>query len=119
MKPTNTRESAAALVIDAMDPEFFDACCHPVRLSLLKRLIEAGPLDIASIASGFSQHRSVISRHLMQMERAEILTSQKSGREVTYDVDGPGIIAKLDRLTSAAKALTAICCPDPKETKDE
>lgn len=94
-----------------MEPAFFDACCHPVRIALIQRLIEVGPADIGQIASAFRQHRSVVSRHLMQLEHASIVTGRRIGRRVTYEINGPSIVTRLERLLNAARAMTSICCP--------
>ena len=102
---------AAAAVGEALDPAFFEACAHPVRVDLIRRLVHGGAADISEIAASFSQDRSVISRHLSTLQRVGLLSVSREGRRVVYDIDGPAVLRRLERLTEAVRALSAICCP--------
>lgn len=106
-----SRSDAACAVVEALEPAFFNACCHPVRLDLIRRLVEVDKADVGEIAVHFVQDRSVISRHLAQLERAGIVASEKSGRHVFYTLNGPNIVARFEVLLTAIKALSQICCP--------
>ena len=113
----NDPRLAAAQALDrALDADFIDALGHPVRVGLVRALILTGAADIATLASQFPQDRSVISRHLSVLERAGIAVSRRKGRAVVYDLDGPGLIARLRLVQIAAEGLAAICCP-PKEPR--
>ena len=108
---TKERKQAAEVCAKAFDTEFFKVLCEPVRIDIIQRLILLGRSDVATIAEGLPQDRSVISRHLSAMERANITTSEKEGRHMCYDLDGPAIVNRIKELYLAAEKLTAICCP--------
>jgi len=116
MTSTDPRLAAAQALDRALDATFLDAVGHPVRVELIRALILTGAADIATLASQFPQDRSVISRHLSVLERAGIAVSRRKGRAVVYDLDGPGLVARLGQVQAAANALAAICCP-PKDTE--
>ena len=111
MSNTSERSAAAAAVIRAFDPLWFEILSHPVRIEIIRWLLEHGGGPIKEIAAAFPQDRSVISRHLAQMERAGIVTAERRGRKVLYDLNGPELVCRLGRLTEAAAALSRICCP--------
>jgi DNA-binding transcriptional ArsR family regulator len=118
MTCTNPRLAAAQALDRALDAEFLDALGHPVRVGLIRTLVLTGAADIATLASQFPQDRSVISRHLSVLERAGLAVARRKGRAVVYDLDGPGLIARLGRVQAAAEGLAAICCP-PNEPEPE
>ena len=105
------RKRAAETCGKVLDTEFFKALCEPVRVAIIRRLIVIGRADVASIAEGMPQDRSVISRHLALLERAGIAVSRKEGRHVHYDLDGPAIVGRLEQLLGAVRGLAVICCP--------
>jgi DNA-binding transcriptional ArsR family regulator len=111
MSDVDPRLCAAQALDRALDTAFFDALCHPVRQRLVRAMILTGEADIADLAAGFPQDRSVISRHLAQLERAGIAVSRRAGRHVLYDLDGPALVARLGALHRAAVGLADICCP--------
>lgn len=119
MKQADFRTHAAAKVVSALDPAFFNACCDSVRLELIRHLVVTDSADIGDLAKHFAQDRSVISRHLAILARAGVVLSQKSGRHVVYALNGPEILARFETLTSAMQDLTQICCPTDERTKDE
>lgn len=119
MTYSETRSRAAASVVEALDPAFFNACCDPVRLELVRRLVEIDSADIGELAKHFDRDRSVISRHLALLERAGVVGSKKSGRHVVYALNGPNIVARFETLLKAIKALSQICCPTEEMKTDE
>jgi len=119
MTCTDPRLAAAQALDRALDPCFLDALGHPVRVALIRALILAGAADIATLAGRFPQDRSVISRHLSVLERAGIATSRREGRAVVYDLNGPGLVARLRHVQAAAETLAAICCPPPEKAQPE
>lgn len=93
------------------DAEFFRALCEPVRLQLLSKLVQLGRADVATIAEGFGQDRSVISRHLQILRDTGVVTASREGRHVFYELDGPALADKLQRMSEEVRALAPICCP--------
>lgn len=101
--------SQAAL--DVLDTRYFKALCEPTRVEIIRKLITIGACDVGTIARGLSQDRSVISRHLATLERAGICVSQKIGRRVLYDLDGPYIVNKVGKILDAIRPMGELCKP--------
>ncbi|MEL7465739.1 MAG: metalloregulator ArsR/SmtB family transcription factor [Pseudomonadota bacterium] len=101
----------AAACLEAFDDPGLRALCDPARIEVVRRLIAVGEADIGEIADGLPQHRSVISRHLSQLSDAGVCDASREGRRVLYRLDGPEIVSRVERLLTAARALSALCCP--------
>lgn len=69
-----------------LDVRVYRALSEEIRLELFKHVLLHGPADVGTIAGAFPVDRSVISRHLQQMEECELLTSEKQGRNRLYQV---------------------------------
>jgi len=83
-------------------PELFKALCDPNRLVLLSRLILARePLTVSEAGQCCGLHISGVSRHLSLLKRAGAVSSRKSGREVTYQVNSDEIVQTLRGLADA------------------
>lgn len=106
-----SREDVANACIEILDTGFFKALCEPVRVEILRQLILKGRSDVNTIAEAMPQDRSVIARHLQQMERAGLLHTETQGRHTFYEVDGPGIVSRMSSVTSTLQALVPMCCP--------
>jgi DNA-binding transcriptional ArsR family regulator len=105
------RKEIADKALKLYDTGFFRALCEPVRVKILRLIVQRGPSDVAAIASAFEQDRSVISRHLGILKEAGILVSERRGRQVIYEVDGPAILKKLEALTEETRRIVPFCCP--------
>lgn len=111
LKSPKTRQEAANACVEIMDAEFFRALCEPARIEVFKQLVLKGRSDIGTIAAGLPQDRSVIARHLQVMERAGLLRSQQEGRHTFYEIDGPAMIGRVEKLTGLMHSLVSFCCP--------
>ena len=98
-------------LISALDSAFLRALTEPARLQILKLLLVRGPANIETLAGLLPQDRSVISRHLAVLHRAGMVGTERKGRDRIHSVDGPGIVAALERILAQAKAIMAGCCP--------
>ncbi len=107
--PEHTAAAQAAL--EVLDTKFFKALCEPVRVEIIRKLVTIGACDISTLSQGLSQDRSVISRHLATLERAQICASQKIGRRVLYDLDGPYIVKKVSTILDALEPMARLCQP--------
>ncbi len=105
------QQEMAQAALDVLDTRYFKALCEPTRVEIIRKLITLGACDVGTIAHGLAQDRSVISRHLATLERAGICISQKIGRRVFYDLDGPYIVAKLSSIVEAIKPMAEMCKP--------
>jgi len=108
---TPQHRAMAEAAIAVLDTQFLKALTDPTRVQIIKKLIMQGTCDIATIARGLTQDRSVISRHLATLERAGIMCSRKTGRHVMYDIDGPYIVTKVKLILAALEPMTELCIP--------
>jgi len=116
MKQDNRQETPehlamAEAAIGVLDTRFLKALTDPTRVNIVKKLILLGACDVGTIASGLSQDRSVISRHLNTLEQARITKSRKMGRRVFYDIDGPYVVEKVTLILDVLKPMAELCIP--------
>lgn len=62
----------------------FAALGDTTRLQLVRRLTQSEPQSIAQLAVGLSMSHQGITKHLKVMERANLVRTQKVGRERHY-----------------------------------
>ena len=106
---------------NVLDSRFFKVLGEPVRVEILKLLIQVGRADIGAVAERLPQDRSVISRHLSIMAEARLLSSEKVGRHIFYEVDGIFILQKLEGIVDDVRAYFHACCPEllDRQRRDE
>ena len=70
----------------------FLALAQETRLAAYRLLVKAGPagLPAGEIAESLSVNSSTLSRHLAQLERANLLRSWRVQRQVFYAIDWQG-----------------------------
>ena len=104
---------------DLLDPALFKALGDPTRIRLLGCMIKCGrTCSVSEIAECCVVDFSVVSRHLRLLERAGILGSTKSGRNVSYTVKYSHLSMALRSLAGAieqcrpseARAGKGDCC---------
>jgi DNA-binding transcriptional ArsR family regulator len=98
-------------LIENFDLKFFKTLSEPVRLEILKFLMQNGRSDIGTIAENLPQDRSVISRHLNLLHEAGILNCKKETRHMFYEINGQAFIEKLENYTEKVRKCIAECCP--------
>lgn len=106
-----SRLQAAQACLDIIDTAFFRALCEPSRLEVVSAMVKLGRADITEIAKQTPLDRSVVSRHLQILEQAGLAVSQKEGRQVFYELDGPAIMDKFKSSMAAIEPLVPLCCP--------
>lgn len=97
---------------EALDSELFKTLSEPIRCKILRVVAINGPMDVMSVANLFPQDRSVISRHLALMCKANVLMSEKKSRSQIYWVNGKAFLEKLERMTETIRFLTECKCDD-------
>lgn len=102
--------AASASLLAALDSSFLKAIADPARQRIVCILVQAGQLDVNSIAQHLTQERSVVSRHLKVLHEADIVSSEKSGRHVIYCLNGKNIVRHLECLLKAVKKTVGDCC---------
>lgn len=116
MKQDNTEQltehtAMAEAAIAVLDTRFLKALTDVTRIQIIKKLILLGTCDVSTIAAGLSQDRSVISRHLGQLEQARITRSRKVGRRVFHSIDGPYVVEKVTLILEALGPMAELCVP--------
>jgi len=103
----------------------FSALSQETRLGVLRHLIQALPGNIAAgdIARDLDVPASTLSTHLAILSRAGLVTSERSGRVISYQADLDGLRALLGFLVNDCcrgkpelcgdllQAVTPACCP--------
>ncbi len=96
---------------EVYDARFFKTLSEPVRIQILEYLMLNGRSDIRSITENMPQDRSVISRHLNQMQKVGILSCKKETRHMYYTINAQQFVDKLERFLTQIKKSISICCP--------
>ncbi len=92
------------------------------RLAAYRLLVCAGSggLSAGEIAATLGVNPSTMSRHLAQLERAQLLSSRRVQRQIFYTVDWHGTGQLLSFLTEdCCKADPLIWCDQASETCQE
>ena len=106
-----TLETDMTKLFELMDSAFFKSLAEPVRLDIIKLLMVKGESDIGALAAELPQDRSVISRHLANMEEAGIVSARKEGRHMFYVLKNEHFVGRFeDILESIKKCIAGGCC---------
>jgi DNA-binding transcriptional ArsR family regulator len=80
------------------DDELWSAIADPSRQRVLDLLVSHADVSASWLAGRVPFSRQAVSKHLVVLERAGLVSRRKQGREVLYQVDD-------DRLDQATKAM--------------
>jgi DNA-binding transcriptional ArsR family regulator len=83
------------------DDELWSAVADPSRRRLLDLLVRNGQETASSLAAQVPFSRQAVTKHLVVLEQAGLLSRRKVGREVLYQVE-PG------RLDEASRAMAQL-----------
>ncbi len=114
---TKRREKAARELAEIFDSKLFKALCEQVRVDIVKFLTAHGRCDVRTVAAHFPQDASVVSRHLAVLHQAGVVRREKEGRHVFFEVDGPAIVERMEKILGRFRNIVPLCCPrSPGET---
>jgi ArsR family transcriptional regulator len=82
----------------------FRALAHPVRLSVVRRLLEAGEICACDLAELFPHDRTTVSKHLAVLREAGVVRIRRDGVRVLYSVR----LGCLESLLSCMETLPEI-----------
>lgn len=75
------------------DPELFNqkaeilkALAHPIRLCIVKGLLESGGSNVTNMYTCLDAPQSTISQHISKLKAARIIKGEKRGLEIFYTV---------------------------------
>ncbi|OUB11991.1 ArsR family transcriptional regulator [Bacillus thuringiensis serovar yunnanensis] len=77
---------------------FLKELAHPIRLYIVKRLIQNGSSNVTTIYKVLNMPQSTISQHLSKLKAAQIVISERKGIEVYYEVKNELIIQLVSML---------------------
>jgi DNA-binding transcriptional ArsR family regulator len=106
-----SRERVARALSEILDSKLFKALCEPVRVEILRVLAANGRCDVSTIAQHFAQDSSVVSRHLAMLHDAGILRREKEGRHVFFELDGPGMVERMEKILDRFRSVVPLCSP--------
>ncbi|MBT7398930.1 MAG: helix-turn-helix transcriptional regulator [Hellea sp.] len=112
------KNSISDTIIEVLDTAFLKALTDPTRILIIRKLVSFGVCDVTTIAKNLSQDRSVVSRHLLNLEKAGITISKKIGRQVFHDINGPYVVDRLELILSSLSPMRQLCIPFTENYKD-
>jgi DNA-binding transcriptional ArsR family regulator len=83
------------------DDELWSAIADPSRRRVLDLLVSNGAVSASWLAGQVPFSRQAVSKHLVVLEEAGLVSRRKQGREVLYQVEA-------DRLDQAARAMAEL-----------
>ena len=83
------------------DEELWSAIGDPSRRQVLDLLVSNGAVSASWLAGRVPFSRQAVSKHLVVLERAGLISRRKQGKEVLYQVEA-------DRLDQATRAMAEV-----------
>lgn len=71
----------------AQEAELLKALSHPVRLQIVRGLLECGCRNVTCIVGHTGVSQSCISQHLAKLKAAGVVRCERSGNEIYYELD--------------------------------
>jgi DNA-binding transcriptional ArsR family regulator len=81
------RRSSKARLEPGPSASVFAALGDEVRLRLVTRLCDDGPMSITKLAAGSHVTRQAVTKHLRVLEEAGLMRSRRHGRERVWQLD--------------------------------
>jgi DNA-binding transcriptional ArsR family regulator len=66
--------------------EFLKVLAHPVRLCIVRGLLEKGRCNVSHMQNCLDMPQSTISQHLQKLRTAGIIEGERNGLEINYRV---------------------------------
>ena len=85
------------------DDELWSAIADPSRRQVLDLVVSNGEVSASWLAGRVPFSRQAVSKHLVVLERAGLISRRKQGREVLYQIEA----SRLDQATRAMAELAA------------
>jgi len=83
--------------------EVLKALAHPVRLCIVRGLLEKGGCNVCHMQECLGMPQSTTSQHLQKLRSAGIISGRRKGLEVTYQVCDQRVAKLIDLLFSEEK----------------
>lgn len=72
--------------------ELLKTLAHPVRLCIVKHLIQVGSSNVSDLYAGLKMPQSTVSQHLSKLKSARIVTGDRKGLEIYYSVQNETVV---------------------------
>ncbi|HWR39304.1 MAG TPA: metalloregulator ArsR/SmtB family transcription factor [Patescibacteria group bacterium] len=86
--------------------EWLKALAHPVRLCIVRGLLEKGGCNVSHMQECLGVPQSTISQHLQKLRLAGIISGERSGLEIRYQVSEPKVRALIGVLFEEIVKMT-------------
>ena len=78
--------------------EVLKALAHPVRLCIVRGLLEKGGCNVCHMQECLGMPQSTTSQHLQKLRSVGIISGQRKGLEITYQVCDQRVIELIEVL---------------------
>lgn len=78
--------------------DILKAIAHPVRLCIVKGLIEKGECNVTHMQSCLDMPQSTVSQHLQKLKSANIIIGVRNGLEINYKICDQRVIQLVNTL---------------------
>lgn len=78
--------------------EILKAIAHPVRLCIVKGLIEKGECNVTHMQSCLHIPQSTVSQHLQKLKSANIIVGVRTGLEINYRICDERVVSLVNTL---------------------
>jgi len=78
--------------------EVLKAIAHPVRLCIVKNLIEVNSCNVYTMQSCLDMPQSTVSQHLAKLKSAGIIEGERNGVEIIYKVVNDEVKRVIDAI---------------------
>jgi len=78
--------------------EFLKILAHPVRLCIVKGLLDKGQCNVTYIQGCLGMPQSTVSQHLQKLRTAGIIEGERNGLEINYKVCDERVLRLIDIL---------------------
>lgn len=80
-----------------INAELLKALAHPVRLCIVRGLLENGPCNVSNMHNCLEMPQSTVSQHVSKLRSAGIIKGVRNGTEIVYEV----MDSKIEKLIKA------------------
>ena len=71
--------------------ELLKALAHPIRLGIVKRLIDKGCCNVSTMRAHLNIPQPTVSNYLAKLKSAGIIEGERKGTEISYCVKNPTV----------------------------
>lgn len=78
--------------------EILKVIAHPVRLCILRGLMENGNCNVSHMQSCLEIPQSTVSQHLQKLRTAKLIEGTRNGLEINYKISSPEVQKLLESI---------------------